>query len=81
MSDLLPAVDSPQGADERSIKEGDSTSGTTNAKSNSPITAKEEPLEFENDGDGDSEDKGDNIEGSIKRPRLRLSQACKFKGN
>ncbi|KAJ9124442.1 hypothetical protein QFC24_003230 [Naganishia onofrii] len=76
MSDCPSAKESPpHGADSAATKEGDSTSGVTHTQSDSPITAKEEPLEFDHEGDGDSEDKGDNVEGSIKRPRLRLSQA------
>lgn len=77
MSDCPSAKESPpHGADSAATKEGDSTPGVTQTQSDSPITAKEEPLEFEHEGDGESEDKGDNVEGSIKRPRLRLSQAC-----
>ncbi|KAJ9107518.1 hypothetical protein QFC21_000974 [Naganishia friedmannii] len=76
MSDRSPVMESTHGAKDTSKNEGDSTSTVANAKANSPITAKEEPLEFDNEADGDSEDKGDNVEGSIKRPRLRLSQAC-----
>ncbi|GHJ86001.1 hypothetical protein NliqN6_2403 [Naganishia liquefaciens] len=39
--------------------------------------AKEEPAEYDDDGEpGDPDDKTGGAEGSIKRPRLRLSQAC-----
>ena len=39
---------------------------------------KEEPAEYDDDGEpGDPDDKTGGAEGSIKRPRLRLSQACK----
>jgi hypothetical protein len=39
-------------------------------------TMKEEPVELDEDEAGDDEDRTGG-EGSIKRPRLRLSQACK----
>lgn len=42
------------------------------------LNAKEEPVDYDDDGEpGDPDDKTGGLEGSVKRPRLRLSQACK----
>lgn len=46
-----------------------------NTLSDRTVNAKEEPVDLEYDEAGDSEDRT-GLEGSIKRPRLRLSQAC-----
>lgn len=50
-----------------------------NSQMDMASNAKEEPLEYDDDGEpGDPDDKTGGAEGSIKRPRLRLSQACEY---
>lgn len=50
---------------------------TLNANMDSALNAKEEPVDLADEEEaGDSEDRTGSLEGSIKRPRLRLSQAC-----
>jgi hypothetical protein len=50
---------------------------TQHPQADSGFNAKEEPVEYDEDGElGDADDKTGGLEGSVKRPRLRLSQAC-----
>ncbi|KAJ9099999.1 hypothetical protein QFC19_005816 [Naganishia cerealis] len=79
MSEHSPVIGSPSTGNGPLTEEGKPTPEVAHSKSDPPVAAKEEPLEFDNEGDGDSEDKGENVEGSIKRPRLRLSQAYLFR--
>lgn len=52
---------------------------TQNSQMDMASNAKEETLEYDDDGEaGDPDDKTGGVEGSIKRPRLRLSQACEY---
>lgn len=77
MSSSTPSASAPA-AGERPV-----VSPVTNAQDNTlrhnsdqAITMKEEPVELDEEDAGDDEDRTGG-EGSIKRPRLRLSQACK----
>lgn len=48
-----------------------------NPQSDNTLNAKEEPVDYDDDGElGDQDDRTGGLEGSVKRPRLRLSQAC-----
>ncbi|KAI5455410.1 hypothetical protein NCC49_000221 [Naganishia albida] len=48
---------------------------TLTLNSNQAVTAKEEPVDLD-DGEAEEDEDRTGVEGSIKRPRLRLSQAC-----
>lgn len=50
---------------------------TLTLNSNQAVTAKEEPVDLD-DGEAEEDEDRTGVEGSIKRPRLRLSQACQY---